>query len=200
MIREESEQDLQSETEDQSADSTSLASPAAGHQKQGLHLAAGAAVCALTEEATNKAASSNNHQTDESNSQGGQIVKASSFRRPSSNLRHRNSSPPLRARPKIRQYNDFNEQQQQKKRFSKTLPRGFSLANSEAANSEFSDVYGLYGDLLNVTVDYSFVDGGSSSSNASHGGPHIHRNHSVHHAGGRGSVVGHRGSHGQGGG
>ena len=99
-------------------------------------------------------------------------------------LRHRNSSPTqLRARPRIRQYStgvgangsngpgSLSDQEMREKRFSKTLPRGFSLANSEAAGAEFSDVYGLYGDLLNVT-DYSFVEGQGDQKASQHNGKH----------------------------
>ena len=99
-------------------------------------------------------------------------------------LRHRNSSPTqLRARPRIRQYStgvgangsngpgSLSDQEMREKRFSKTLPRGFSLANSEAAGAEFSDVYGLYGDLLNVT-DYSFVEGQGDQKTSQHNGKH----------------------------
>lgn len=73
-------------------------------------------------------------------------------------LRHRNSSPPLRiGRPRQRVGQDIPAS----RRFSKTLPRGFSLANqmnSDGMNEFTSDVYGLYGELFNVR-DYDYCDG-----------------------------------------
>ena len=73
-------------------------------------------------------------------------------------LRHRNSSPPLRAsRSRQRCAQDVPAS----RRFSKTLPRGFSLANqvnAEAMNEFSTDVYGLYDQLLNVR-DYDYCDG-----------------------------------------
>ena len=73
-------------------------------------------------------------------------------------LRHRNSSPPLRA---SRARQRFTQDVQPTRRFSKTLPRGFSLANqmnSDVSNEFTPDVYGLYGELFNVR-DYDYCDG-----------------------------------------
>ena len=67
-------------------------------------------------------------------------------------LRHRNSSPILRRRPQINP-NATN----MARRSSKTLPRGFSLANA-AGDSLDCDVFGLYGELLNVR-DYDCDSG-----------------------------------------
>ena len=78
--------------------------------------------------------------------------------RGSTKLRHRNSSPPLRA---SRARQRFTQDIPPNRRFSKTLPRGFSLANQMGADplSDFtSDVYGLYGELFNVR-DYDYCDG-----------------------------------------
>ena len=69
-----------------------------------------------------------------------------------SKLRHRNSSPILRRRPQINP-NARNGD----RRSSKTLPRGFSLANA-AGDSLDCDVFGLYGELLNVR-DYDCDSG-----------------------------------------
>ena len=73
-------------------------------------------------------------------------------------LRHRNSSPPLRT---SRSRQRFAQDIPASRRFSKTLPRGFSLANqmnSDAMNEFTTDVYGLYGELFNVR-DYDYCDG-----------------------------------------
>ena len=69
-----------------------------------------------------------------------------------SKLRHRNSSPILKRRPQINP-NATN----MARRSSKTLPRGFSLANA-AGDSLDCDVFGLYGELLNVR-DYDCDSG-----------------------------------------
>ena len=140
MIREESEQDLQ-----ESEDNSSLAS---FDNKKNV---------AASQNSLDKAVAPSQQQQQQASPALPTAAKKAST------LRHRNSSPPLRARPRIRQFGDQSERE---KRFSKTLPRGFSLANSEAANHELSDVYGLYGDLLNVT-DYSFDAAGEGGS----GGP-----------------------------
>ena len=73
-------------------------------------------------------------------------------------LRHRNSSPPLRT-SRVRQR--LTQDIPPSRRFSKTLPRGFSMANqmnTDASNEFASDVYGLYGELFNVR-DYDYCDG-----------------------------------------
>ena len=74
-------------------------------------------------------------------------------------LRHRNSSPPLRA---SRARKRCAQEIPASRRFSRTLPRGFSLANQvnvEGINDfHTADVYGLYGELLNVR-DYDCCDG-----------------------------------------
>ena len=78
--------------------------------------------------------------------------------RGSTKLRHRNSSPPLRT---SRSRQRFAQDIPASRRFSKTLPRGFSLANqmnSDATNDFTSDVYGLYGELFNIR-DYDYCDG-----------------------------------------
>ena len=69
-------------------------------------------------------------------------------------LRHRNSSPIMRRRPQINNPNVNN----MARRSSKTLPRGFSLANAAAGDSLDCDVFGLYGELLNVR-DYDCDSG-----------------------------------------
>ena len=75
---------------------------------------------------------------------------------PGTKLRHRNSSPILRRRPQI---TPANAAQQMSRRSSKTLPRGFSLANAAAAGDSLDcDVFGLYGELLNVR-DYDCDSG-----------------------------------------
>ena len=75
---------------------------------------------------------------------------------PGTKLRHRNSSPILRRRPQI---TPANAAQQMSRRSSKTLPRGFSLANAaNAGDSLDCDVFGLYGELLNVR-DYDCDSG-----------------------------------------
>merc|ERR1719282_1592872 len=74
-------------------------------------------------------------------------------------LRHRNSSPILRRRPQINP-NATN----MTRRSSKTLPRGFSLANAAAGDSLDCDVFGLYGELLNVR-DYDCDSGERISMN-----------------------------------
>ena len=74
-------------------------------------------------------------------------------------LRHRNSSPILRRRPQINP-NATN----MARRSSKTLPRGFSLANAAAGDSLDCDVFGLYGELLNVR-DYDCDSGERISMN-----------------------------------
>jgi Rho guanine nucleotide exchange factor 10 len=73
-------------------------------------------------------------------------------------LRHRNSSPILRRRPQ----NQNSAASNMSRRSSKTLPRGFSLANA-AGDSLDCDVFGLYGELLNVR-DYD-CDSGERISN-----------------------------------
>ena len=73
-------------------------------------------------------------------------------------LRHRNSSPPLRV---SRARQRMAQEVPASRRFSKTLPRGFSLANqmnADTLNEFTSDVYGLYGELFNVR-DYDYCDG-----------------------------------------
>ena len=74
-------------------------------------------------------------------------------------LRHRNSSPIMRRRPQINPQNPTN----MARRSSKTLPRGFSLANA-AGDSLDCDVFGLYGELLNVR-DYDCDSGERISMN-----------------------------------
>lgn len=69
-------------------------------------------------------------------------------------LRHRNSSPILRRRPQI---SNGNSAQMAARRSSKTLPRGFSLAHANGDSLD-CDVYGLYGELLNVR-DYDCDSG-----------------------------------------
>ena len=70
-----------------------------------------------------------------------------------SKLRHRNSSPILKRRPVINP-NARNGD----RRSSKTLPRGFSLAQAQGSDSLDCDVFGLYGELLNVR-DYDCDSG-----------------------------------------
>lgn len=64
---------------------------------------------------------------------------------PPARLRHRNSSPNMSQRRRARDH------QTASRRTSKTLPRGFSLANANGDMSSLDcDVFGLYGELLNV--------------------------------------------------
>ncbi len=76
-------------------------------------------------------------------------------------LRHRNSSPILTRRRHPPGSNAGAAARDMARRSSKTLPRGFSLAN--ATDSLDCDVFGLYGELLNVR-DYD-CDSGERISN-----------------------------------
>lgn len=61
-------------------------------------------------------------------------------------MRHRNTSPNL-----PRRRSRENSHQMASRRTSKTLPRGFSLTHSSDMSSmDYADVFGLYGELLNV--------------------------------------------------
>ena len=81
---------------------------------------------------------------------------------PGTKLRHRNSSPILRRRPQI---TPANAATQMSRRSSKTLPRGFSLANAGITGDSLDcDVFGLYGELLNVR-DYDCDSGERISMN-----------------------------------
>lgn len=73
-------------------------------------------------------------------------------------LRHRNSSPILKRRPQLNHVPNMAS-----RRSSKTLPRGFSLANQN--DSQDCDVFGLYGELLNVR-DYDCDSGERIAMNA----------------------------------
>lgn len=74
-------------------------------------------------------------------------------------LRHRNSSPILKRRPQVNP-NATNSA----RRSSKTLPRGFSLAQAQGDSLD-CDVFGLYGELLNVR-DYDCDSGERIAMNA----------------------------------
>ena len=71
----------------------------------------------------------------------------------STKLRYRNSSPIITRRPRT-----AAPQTHASRRTSKTLPRGFSLTNGEVPGVNEYDVYGLYGELLNVR-DYDCDSG-----------------------------------------
>lgn len=79
----------------------------------------------------------------------------------STKLRYRNSSPIL-TRRRVNNVNHNNASSQMNRRSSKTLPRGFSLANNNTDSLD-CDVFGLYGELLNVR-DYD-CDSGERISN-----------------------------------
>ena len=70
----------------------------------------------------------------------------------STKLKYRNSSPSITRRPR-----SSAPQTHASRRTSKTLPRGFSLTNGDVPGIE-CDVYGLYGELLNVR-DYDCDSG-----------------------------------------
>ena len=71
----------------------------------------------------------------------------------STKLKYRNSSPIITRRPRT-----AAPQAHASRRTSKTLPRGFSLNNGEVPGVTEYDVYGLYGELLNVR-DYDCDSG-----------------------------------------
>jgi Rho guanine nucleotide exchange factor 10 len=71
----------------------------------------------------------------------------------STKLKYRNSSPIITRRPRAAATPTHAS-----RRTSKTLPRGFSLNNGEAPGANEYDVYGLYGELLNVR-DYDCDSG-----------------------------------------
>ena len=71
----------------------------------------------------------------------------------STKLKYRNSSPIITRRPRT-----SAPQTHASRRTSKTLPRGFSLTNGEVPGVNEYDVYGLYGELLNVR-DYDCDSG-----------------------------------------
>ena len=131
MIREESEKDLELEGEASEVEQTMLKK-----KFSDSNLPPASASKILENEAA-EAAKIANSQTLPGNTK----------------LRHRNSSPILRRRPQINP-NATN----MARRSSKTLPRGFSLANAAAGDSLDCDVFGLYGELLNVR-DYDCDSG-----------------------------------------
>ena len=71
----------------------------------------------------------------------------------STKLKYRNSSPIITRRPRT-----SAPQSHASRRTSKTLPRGFSLNNGDVPGVNEYDVYGLYGELLNVR-DYDCDSG-----------------------------------------
>ena len=93
-----------------------------------------------------------NAESSELSSKGANEVKTMTLPA-NSKLRHRNSSPILKRRPVINP-----NARQADRRSSKTLPRGFSLAQAQGSDSLDCDVFGLYGELLNVR-DYDCDSG-----------------------------------------
>ncbi len=143
-IREESEQDLKSNSGDSGCSSAGASNAASTKSEE-------------AEKAPLKKQYSEGSVTDDA-----QKTSSASSQHPK--LRHRNSSPTRR-----RSRADYHAHQQQMavRRTSKTLPRGFSMAAAAAEMNgacDSNDVFGLYGDLLNVR-DYDCDSGELSRQN-----------------------------------